>query len=433
MRFLRILPLLLTITCAGTPPPRSAQATASPSTSVQTTTPSSASVALPIPATQPTQEPLAPPPAAPQFPYDEASRSRLTATLTQILNEPFSKTMIHGIEILDVETNTVLFTQEEKELLTPASNTKLFTTLGALDLLGPQHRPQVDFALAGVHKHYAETLIIDAHLCPFGEPFGTIAQAAEPLIQHLRQQGIRRIDRLVIRTPALVAPDRFQELNLNQHRERTAIRLRKALIGAKIKLGKLASKEPEQSTIVASYQGPTLAQWIIPINHLSHNGFADGLSQYLGLIQGKSVGYAEGTRLVLDAMHARKIEDITLSDGSGLSRQNKVSAHNIALLLQSARDNAPFLASLAVAGEPGTLLGRLKDSPLLGHVRGKTGTLKEVVATSGYLDHPIDGRRYIFAIVSNDFQEGKGPEVRQLHDALLRALGGDWMTSPSPR
>lgn len=341
--------------------------------------------------------------------------------------------MIHGIEILDVETNTVLFTQEEKELLTPASNTKLFTTLGALDLLGPQHRPQVDFALAGVHKHYAETLIIDAHLCPFGEPFGTIAQAAEPLIQHLRQQGIRRIDRLVIRTPALVAPDRFQELNLNQHRERTAIRLRKALIGAKIKLGKLASKEPEQSTIVASYQGPTLAQWIIPINHLSHNGFADGLSQYLGLIQGKSVGYAEGTRLVLDAMHARKIEDITLSDGSGLSRQNKVSAHNIALLLQSARDNAPFLASLAVAGEPGTLLGRLKDSPLLGHVRGKTGTLKEVVATSGYLDHPIDGRRYIFAIVSNDFQEGKGPEVRQLHDALLRALGGDWMTSPSPR
>lgn len=419
VRLLRFFPVLLAVACAGASsqaPPRIAAASL----------PSAApTVPVPAPPLASSSPPAAPPP--PVFPHDAAARARLTAAVGALLDGEQGRGLTHGVVLLDAETGEQLVARGEEVPLTPASNTKLFTTLGALDLLGAEHRPQIRFELVEVKGARAAALVVDGGLCPLGAPFVAMEQAAASLLKTLAERKISRIDRLVVRTPALVAPDRFQELDLAQHRDRTASRLRKALNKAKVGLGKLAKETSVEGEAAASHQGPTLAEWITPINQLSHNGFADGLSQYLGMSKGKGVGYPEGTRLALEAMRARKIEGIALADGSGLSRQNKVTAGHVAALLRGARDVAPFVASLAVAGEVGTLAGRLKETPLQGRVRGKTGTLKEVVATSGYLDHPVDGRRYVFALITNGVQEGKGAEVRQLHDALLLALGDAWM------
>lgn len=421
VRILRLAPLLLAAACTGVPPRTPAQAAPlpSPAPAASALAPGSAS-ALPAP-------PPTPPPAPPRFPHDAAARARLTTALRAALDTPFSRTLTHGIAIRDAETGELLFRENEDRPLIPASNTKLFTSLGALDLLGPEHRPAIRFELGEVERGRARVLVVDGNLCPLGEPFGTMEQAVAPLLVALRERKIQRIDRLVIRTPALVAPDRYKELDLNAHRERTATRLRKALTKNKVTLGKLSTEDPGPGEAVAVHPGPTLAEWLAPINQLSHNGFADGLSLYLGLRQGKGASYAEGTRLVLEAMARRKIQDLSLADGSGLSRQNRVTPRAIAALLLGASSLEPYVASLAVAGQTGTLAGRLKETPIERRVYGKTGTLKEVVATSGYLDHPTDQRRYVFAVVTNGAQELKGAEVRKIHDALLLALGSDWM------
>ncbi|MCS6902285.1 MAG: D-alanyl-D-alanine carboxypeptidase [Myxococcales bacterium] len=423
VRLLQLFPLLLAVACASASPPAPplAVAAAFPPPSV------SAPTLLSRGSTSPEASSSEPPPA-PNFPHGVGVRARLVRSLAALADRAQDRGWTHGVMILDGETGVILFARDEDTLLIPASNTKLFTTLGALDLLGAEHRPEIRFELAGIEGSRAATLIVDGQLCPLGAPFDLgMEKAASSLLKALAERKITRIDRMVVRTPALVAPDRYKELDLTEHSERTAAQLRKALRKARVTVGKLVKESDVKGEPVARYPGPTLAEWITPINQLSHNGLADGLCRYLGLVKGKGASYAEGTSLIREAIEARQIAPPTLADGSGLSRQNRSSVRTIAALLRDAREVAPFVASLSVAGESGTLAGRFKNTPLQGRIRGKTGTLKEVIATSGYLDHPNDGRRYIFALVTNGVEDGKGAEVRQLHDALLGVLGDYWM------
>ena len=76
------------------------------------------------------------------------------------------------------------------------------------------------------------------------------------------------------------------------------------------------------------------------------------------------------------------------ADASGLSRENKVTTKLIALFLDKMRyskDFKTYQSSLSVLGVRGTLANRLKDSDLSGKFFGKTGTLSNVYALSGYL------------------------------------------------
>ena len=59
-----------------------------------------------------------------------------------------------------------------------------------------------------------------------------------------------------------------------------------------------------------------------------------------------------------------------------------------------------FLASLPTAGVSGTLTNRMRQTPVQGIVRAKTGTLRGVRALSGYLDHREHGT-LIFSIMAN--------------------------------
>ena len=90
------------------------------------------------------------------------------------------------------------------------------------------------------------------------------------------------------------------------------------------------------------------------------------------------------------------------ADASGLSRENKVSTKLIALFLDKMRyskDFKTYKSSLSVLGVRGTLANRLKDSNLSGKFFGKTGTLSNVFALSGYLYK--DKEPIIISIIQN--------------------------------
>ena len=76
------------------------------------------------------------------------------------------------------------------------------------------------------------------------------------------------------------------------------------------------------------------------------------------------------------------------ADASGLSRKNKITTKLIVLFLDKMRYFKNFQAyqsSLAIMGVRGTLAKRFVNSELSGKFFGKTGTLSNVFALSGYL------------------------------------------------
>jgi D-alanyl-D-alanine carboxypeptidase/D-alanyl-D-alanine-endopeptidase (penicillin-binding protein 4) len=89
-------------------------------------------------------------------------------------------------------------------------------------------------------------------------------------------------------------------------------------------------------------------------------------------------------------------------DGSGLDRANRVTSRFLAALLLRMSQHpyaANYAASMAIAGQRGTLRNLYRGTNLEGRFRGKTGTISGVRSISGILD-TADGPLYV-SMVSN--------------------------------
>ena len=93
---------------------------------------------------------------------------------------------------------------------------------------------------------------------------------------------------------------------------------------------------------------------------------------------------------------------LQIRDGSGLSRGNRVSSQTLASLLLRMSQHplgSYYQASMAIAGQRGTLRWLYRGTPLEGRFWGKTGTLSGVRSISGLLQTQ-DGLRFV-SMISN--------------------------------
>lgn len=120
--------------------------------------------------------------------------------------------------------------------------------------------------------------------------------------------------------------------------------------------------------------------------------------------------------------------DARLEEGSGLSRQNLVTASAMVRLLQYLAVK-PYAASLRdmlpLAGTDGSLIGRMRDTPAAGNVQAKTGSMTYVHALAGYVTS-ASGQHLAFAILLNNYEPAAGdpPASREL-DAIAERLASD--------
>jgi D-alanyl-D-alanine carboxypeptidase/D-alanyl-D-alanine-endopeptidase (penicillin-binding protein 4) len=75
---------------------------------------------------------------------------------------------------------------------------------------------------------------------------------------------------------------------------------------------------------------------------------------------------------------------------------------------------------MGIAGKDGTLKYRFEGSEAVGRLRGKTGTLENVAALSGYVES-IGGEKFAFAVLVNDYL-GRAFSVVQALDAMGAAM-----------
>jgi D-alanyl-D-alanine carboxypeptidase/D-alanyl-D-alanine-endopeptidase (penicillin-binding protein 4) len=96
---------------------------------------------------------------------------------------------------------------------------------------------------------------------------------------------------------------------------------------------------------------------------------------------------------------------LVLTDGSGLSRNDMVTAEaSVQLLTYMSRHRyaSSFREALPIAGVDGTLRNRMRGTVAENNIRAKTGTLSSAASLSGYLTTEA-GENVVFSIMVNNF------------------------------
>ena len=118
-------------------------------------------------------------------------------------------------------------------------------------------------------------------------------------------------------------------------------------------------------------------------------------------------------------------ESVRVSDGSGLSRNNRVTPWVLARVLWGmTRHEAGqiFIESLPVCGVDGTLKKRLKEKAYRGRVVAKTGYIAGVSALSGYVLDADNSAVFAFSVLINNVAGGQNWKAKQLQDNICRLL-----------
>ena len=180
-------------------------------------------------------------------------------------------------------------------------------------------------------------------------------------------------------------------------------------------------KASPNSRELAQWQSATLAQDIRDINKYSNNVMARNLLLSIAAQPGGVPATAAiSNGKVVNWLAASGIESagMVLDNGSGLSREARISARTMAALLQRSWQQATmpeFIASLPVAGLDGTMGKRVAEAAVKGHAHIKTGSLGDVASIAGYVSAK-SGRRIVVVCMIN---HPNANEARAGFDRLL--------------
>lgn len=201
---------------------------------------------------------------------------------------------------------------------------------------------------------------------------------------------------------------------------------------------------PAGASLLHEAQSLPLASIIDDVNQWSNNVMAqqvfltlgrlsparvDALSEPLAPLTPWRTGRFEHSREVVTRWWTRTFgirpRPPVLDNGSGLSREERITPEALALLLQHAArhpSGARFVQSLSVAGVNGTAAryGRTPGSAAFGNAWLKTGTLRDVAGVAGYVQ-ARNGQRYAVVGFINHPDASAG---RPLLDALV-----EWVAS----
>jgi len=134
-----------------------------------------------------------------------------------------------------------------------------------------------------------------------------------------------------------------------------------------------------------------LSEIITYINKYSNNVMARQLFLTIGQEMLDTKGTkASGRKAIRDWLHGIGIDapELILENGSGLSRNTRISANTLGLLLEHASKSPyqpEFYASLPLIGIDGTVRKRLNGKIPPGYARIKTGLIDDVRAMAGFV------------------------------------------------
>ncbi|MEV5594106.1 D-alanyl-D-alanine carboxypeptidase/D-alanyl-D-alanine-endopeptidase [Streptomyces sp. NPDC052496] len=365
--------------------------------------------------------------------------------------------------VVDAVTGRELFGAEPARNATPASTVKLAVATAALSALGPEHRIDTTVAenaggivLVGGGD---PTLTARAPEQDAQDQPASLRALADDTARALKKRGADKVrlgyDTSAYTGPLLhpispneniapVSPLMADEGRLDDTRSGPAPRDGDPAASAARTFATLLTERgitvegtpakataPAQARRLATTRSLPLSGLVERMLTHSDNDIAEALARQTALATGEPASFDGAGRAVRKTLAKLKLPltDTVFEDGSGLDRDDKVSAALLTrlLVLATSADHPelrPIATGLPVAGFTGTLSGRYADERAgAGTVRAKTGTLTGVNTLAGTVVD-ADGRLLAFAFMTNDTTDPQAAQQALDHMATAVANCG---------
>ncbi|MGW0756845.1 D-alanyl-D-alanine carboxypeptidase/D-alanyl-D-alanine endopeptidase [Streptomyces sp. NPDC002814] len=356
--------------------------------------------------------------------------------------------------VIDAASDRTIWGHHARTALMPASNVKLATAVGALTVLGPDHR----FTTKVVHGRGTLTLVGGGdHTLTTGD----LDALAKDAVAGLKRAGVTsvrvRVDgRLFPRPtratgwkrgyyPGEVTPVRAlavagrDVMDTSLDAGQVFARLL-AQRGVTVTGGVDRGAAGARDVTVGQHRSAKLSRIVRRMLKVSDNDIAESLLRMTALGAGRPATFEGGTaavRTVLSGTYGVSLANFRMYDGSGLSRATRIPAQTLAEILDLTVDprHAPTLKHVAdglpVAGQRGSTLGpewgrfdTAASRCAVGKVRAKTGTLTGAIALSG-MTKAQDGRWKVFSFVENG-SPADPSATKDALDGLAATVNGCW-------
>ena len=196
-------------------------------------------------------------------------------------------------------------------------------------------------------------------------------------------------------------------------------------------LASLANMPPNPPVEIATYQSPPFSVVAAQTLKPSQNLYTELILRTLGKVvppqptppsgiaqdvASPAVGETtedlglEAVKAFLQSVGIRP-DSLVLSDGSGLSRNDMITAEaSVQLLIFMSRHRYAqvFRDALPIAGVDGTLRTRFRNTPAENNLRAKTGSLSSAASLAGYVTTAA-GEKLAFSIMVNNYESGVEP------------------------
>ncbi|GGD09752.1 D-alanyl-D-alanine carboxypeptidase/D-alanyl-D-alanine endopeptidase [Halopseudomonas salina] len=201
-------------------------------------------------------------------------------------------------------------------------------------------------------------------------------------------------------------------------------------MGGAIRGTTLVGQASSNARQLAYSDSPDLVTVIRDINKFSNNTMARQLFLTIGR-ETRKPGDLDDQRSAVRSINqwlgGKGIQPtaLVMENGSGLSRIERMTARDMAMLLQQAWKSpysAEFIASLPLAAMDGTMRRRLRNTSVAGQAHIKTGSLRSVRAIAG-ITRDANGQSWAVAAIVNHPAAGASREAldRVLTDVYRRA------------
>jgi len=396
---------------------------------------------------------------------DGSASAELSPELAAIMAHPSLDEAVVGLLVVDAASGEVLVQHQADDLLAPASVNKLFTAATALWRLGPAFVWQTPLAGRGELSPSGDILTGDLWALGRGAP-DTVEEQLWLAARAIHSRGIRRIEGDLVVEDGYFDNERFGEgwpgggqvseayhapvgalmANYSAYREGdewVAVEDPDLHFGARLyELLRLAGVDitggvrrpnaeedaalatsgeidagnsriglPEGFTLLYTIHSEPLGRLVLDLNKFSNNVMAENILKTLGAAEYGHPGTAtKGLAVVAkfrNEILGTSLTGYVQSDGSGLSRLNRVSSRQVVELLQFAYSDfhlgPEFVASMKISGRDGFNPRPFRDPPLLDEMRLKSGHIRGVNTLSGYA-HTDSGRVVAFCLMINGHQ-----------------------------
>lgn len=180
---------------------------------------------------------------------------------------------------------------------------------------------------------------------------------------------------------------------------------------------------PKKATYLFAHQSDRLEDVISIVAKKSDNLMARQLMLTLGASQypTPSTPYKSRKAIerILNQHHILESGTTYIANGSGLSRESKLTAQSLANLLDHGAMNygQRWMNTLAIAGVDGTIKKRFRYTPVKERAWMKTGTIRGVSNIAGYVEG-YSGRKFVVVVLVNDRKSGR--YGRKLANSVIR-------------